>query len=262
MKPEINVDQPYNLCLLSGYHPSKLGAYTKIEWLPKPIAISIETSIDCSREIRIVVLLEKSNQDSLSKDVVSTGVGDYIAIHKPKECFKDYTYTDCLIFYITNFCYDPYPGIDGVSKVIIYGKQVTHIADRHIFYKIYKSNASRSRRYFKPLQKEIKVITSVLKGNTMPVITHVIINNPAVIVFWSDGDKTIGKSISKDTFDPEVGLSMAISRKYYKTLGFPYPRGAFKQQIKNAEDKTVKTADKKARKELAKQKQKEQKGDE
>jgi hypothetical protein len=45
-------------------------------------------------------------------------------------------------------------------------------------------------------------------------ITNVIFAPPATIVFWSDRTKTVVKcDISKEKYDPEKGLAMAISRK-------------------------------------------------
>lgn len=43
-------------------------------------------------------------------------------------------------------------------------------------------------------------------------IKNVIFNNPATIVFWSDGSKTVVKS-HLDDYDPEKGLAMAIAKK-------------------------------------------------
>lgn len=82
----------------------------------------------------------------------------------------------------------------------------------------------------------------------MPSISRIIINDPAVVVFWNDGTKTVGKCMNKDIFDPEIGLAMAISRKFYELLGFENPRGAFKQALKHAEDRSAKTKEKKERK--------------
>ena len=45
-------------------------------------------------------------------------------------------------------------------------------------------------------------------------ITKVIFNDPATIVFWKDGTKTIVKCQEGTSFDPEKGLAMAISRHY------------------------------------------------
>lgn len=55
------------------------------------------------------------------------------------------------------------------------------------------------------------------------VIKKVIFNDPATIVFWSDGTKTVVKAGANDIFDPEKGLAMAISKKVlgnnYKAYG-------------------------------------------
>lgn len=51
-------------------------------------------------------------------------------------------------------------------------------------------------------------------------IKKVIFNNPATIVFWADGTKTVVKAQGDDKFDPEKGLAMAISKKYFGNHGF------------------------------------------
>ena len=50
-------------------------------------------------------------------------------------------------------------------------------------------------------------------------IVNVIFNDPATIVFWKDGTKTIVKCQDGDEFDPEKGLAMAISKKCYDNVG-------------------------------------------
>lgn len=47
----------------------------------------------------------------------------------------------------------------------------------------------------------------------LPKIEKVIFNDPATIVIWSDDSKTVVKCCEDDTFDPEKGLAMAISKK-------------------------------------------------
>lgn len=44
-------------------------------------------------------------------------------------------------------------------------------------------------------------------------IENVIFNDPATIVFWLDGTKTVVKCGEDDIFDPEKGLAMAIAKK-------------------------------------------------
>ena len=48
-------------------------------------------------------------------------------------------------------------------------------------------------------------------------IKNVIFNDPATIVFWSDGTKTVVKCGENDIYDPEKGLAMAVSKKYLGT---------------------------------------------
>ena len=49
-------------------------------------------------------------------------------------------------------------------------------------------------------------------GWNIPEIQNVIFNDPATIIFWKDGTKTVVKAEGED-FDPEKGLAMAISKK-------------------------------------------------
>ena len=51
------------------------------------------------------------------------------------------------------------------------------------------------------------------KPKFIPDIKDVIFNNPATIVFWADGSKTVVKCQDDDIYDPEKGLAMAISKK-------------------------------------------------
>ena len=53
----------------------------------------------------------------------------------------------------------------------------------------------------------------------IPEIKNVIFNDPATIVFWGDGTKTVVKCQDGDEFDPEKGLAMAIAKKAYGNKG-------------------------------------------
>lgn len=57
---------------------------------------------------------------------------------------------------------------------------------------------------------------SRLVGIAMPSITNVIFNNPATIVEWSDGTKTVVK-VHNEEFDKEKGLAMAYMKKSLAT---------------------------------------------
>lgn len=55
--------------------------------------------------------------------------------------------------------------------------------------------------------------SAYVKHVTAARIKNVIFNDPATIVMWSDGTKTVVKCGENDIFDPEKGLAMAISKK-------------------------------------------------
>ena len=61
--------------------------------------------------------------------------------------------------------------------------------------------------------------TKASKTNYIPEIKNVIFNDPATIVFWDDGTKTVVKCQDGDEFDPEKGLAMAIVKKTYGNKG-------------------------------------------
>ena len=46
-----------------------------------------------------------------------------------------------------------------------------------------------------------------------PKIQDVIFNDPATIIKWADGTKTVVKAQDGDVYDPEKGLAMAIAKK-------------------------------------------------
>lgn len=50
-------------------------------------------------------------------------------------------------------------------------------------------------------------------------IKRVIFNEPATIVYWDDGEKTVVKCKRGEQFDPEKGLAMAISKKVLGNRG-------------------------------------------
>ena len=57
------------------------------------------------------------------------------------------------------------------------------------------------------------------KLGPLPDITNVKFNDPATIVFWSDGTKTVVKTQDDEPFDPEKGLAMAMVKKFLGNKG-------------------------------------------
>lgn len=50
-------------------------------------------------------------------------------------------------------------------------------------------------------------------------IKKVIFNEPATIVFWNDGTKTVVKCGPNDIFDPEKGIAMCFVKRLYGNKG-------------------------------------------
>lgn len=61
--------------------------------------------------------------------------------------------------------------------------------------------------YFKP------------NATKLPGIKNVIFNEPATIIIWKDGTKTVVKCQEGESYDPEKGMAMAISKKALGNMG-------------------------------------------
>lgn len=53
-------------------------------------------------------------------------------------------------------------------------------------------------------------------------IVKVMYNNPATIVFWSDGTKSVSKCSGGDKYDPQIGLYLAVLKRFSSTVGKLY----------------------------------------
>ena len=72
----------------------------------------------------------------------------------------------------------------------------------------------------RPLMPGEYVLNVDLKKNAFN-IRNVIFNDPATIVIWDDGTKTVVKC-ANEAFDPEKGLAMAIAKKVFGNEGNYY----------------------------------------
>lgn len=69
-------------------------------------------------------------------------------------------------------------------------------------------STQEAQEFYKQLEKTMRPKLRIKK---------VIFNDPATIVFWYDGTKTVVKTRGKEKFDPEKGLAMAVSKKVFGT---------------------------------------------
>lgn len=121
---------------------------------------------------------------------------------------------------------------DEVDLDNIYGDGLKNICDRII----------------ETWNKEVRVRLSTVRSTSKSVsIDKVIHNDPATIVLWSDGTKTVVKCDPTDKFDPEKGLAMAVSKKflgdntgkYYDTFKKWIPTGCYMKEKKDTNSKEV-----------------------
>lgn len=90
---------------------------------------------------------------------------------------------------------------------------------------------------FENVLKEYKKEETYGANSSRMNIKKVIFNNPATIVFWSDGSKTVVKA-HLDDYDPEKGLAMAIAKKALGNEGNYY--NVFKKWLPK-DDETIET---------------------
>jgi hypothetical protein len=57
------------------------------------------------------------------------------------------------------------------------------------------------------------------KFNTCPHIDRVLYHNPATIVYWTDGTKTVVQCHDGDTYDREKGLLLCVAKRLYGNKG-------------------------------------------
>lgn len=73
----------------------------------------------------------------------------------------------------------------------------------------------RIRKRYDYYKKELLKFGDVV----FPNIKKVIFNPPATIVYWDDNSRTVVKKQLGEKFDPEKGLTMAITKKAFGNKG-------------------------------------------
>ena len=79
---------------------------------------------------------------------------------------------------------------------------------------------------------------NMYKNTQMCLIDNVIFNDPATIILWNDGTKTVVKCGEGEVYDPEKGFAMAISKKVLGNQGNYYE--IFKKWLPKEEKKDKK----------------------
>ena len=110
-------------------------------------------------------------------------------------------------------CYFPRGAIDGIDIRYVHDIVPTKIVlARRTSKPVYHGIPRRSGRY--PWGTDGDDIIKLMDmSNKQDLIKDVIFNNPATIVYWVDGTKTVVKA-HNEKFDPEKGLAMAICKRF------------------------------------------------
>lgn len=95
-----------------------------------------------------------------------------------------------------------------------------------------KPSWCKEREYINNDIDGTKQIARVVKREVYMGIKKVIFHNPATIVYWADGSKTVVKA-TNEAYDPEKGLAMAISKRALGDKGNYYD--VFKKHLKEVE---------------------------
>lgn len=126
--------------------------------------------------------------------------------------YKDYSWTECIWG-----CTITYKAVDNVYDTL---KHIQMRLNEHMCHpKPFDIDGVCGGReeYVKYCKSDIEATRSLCHG-----IKNVIFNNPATIVFWNDGTKTVVKAQEGEEYIYEVGLAMAIAKKYFGNKGSYY----------------------------------------
>ena len=83
--------------------------------------------------------------------------------------------------------------------------------------------------------------------NRLPSIKQVVFHDPATIVYWLDGTRTVVKCQDGDVYDPEKGLAMAICKKALGNKGNyckVFKRWLPEEEVETVEQRKIDAANK------------------
>lgn len=141
----------------------------------------------------------------------------YIKAHAPYGAIFDRTSSDCADIHQYSSCISSDGSLSNICDYVINADR-SEAAKRLYINSVYGTLGLKSA-YVKYCENDVKntmemwTMFNSYISNGVPKIKNVIFNDPATIVFWSDGTKTVVKCQDDDWYDPEKGLAMAISKK-------------------------------------------------
>ena len=76
-----------------------------------------------------------------------------------------------------------------------------------------KRDLGENAKFAEYVRHDIESTQKVVETIGKPKVKRAIFNNPATIIYWTDGTKTVVKCQEGDTYDKEKGFVMAYLKK-------------------------------------------------
>lgn len=127
----------------------------------------------------------------------------------------------------------PSTPIGTVNSIATTNDGVTISVDVKKFDKDLSDILTRGYVHYGSLYSKEENVNARNKKGIKGMIKNVIFNDPATIVIWADGSKTVVKAKNED-YDPEKGLAMAIAKKFLGNEGWYYD--IFKKWLPEEDD--------------------------
>ncbi len=169
----------------------------------------------CKQDVEETIRLyeafkEKGNVMTLNEKLKEiTKVLELVAAHVNARVYTKYHETKYALEFVfvekgTGYTYTVEQKVDDLMNELVHG-------DSSGMYKLTMEAEACFRAWKKKLNPTYKY-TGPISAYSLPQIKDVKFEDPATIVFWADGTKTVVRA-QDEAYDPEKGLAMAISRK-------------------------------------------------
>ncbi len=163
--------------------------------------------------------MNRQRIDKIMKQMEETkklevGIQGILEFHEQQDrVFNSIRSMGCNTYYIVN-------GYDSSAKIISNTQFETETETRAMAEELHNDIVRHMCNVYGIRDPKVEIKLPVINDPEITInlstgvhITDVIFNDPATIVFWSDGTKTVVKCCENDIFDKEKGLAMAVCKK-------------------------------------------------
>lgn len=107
-------------------------------------------------------------------------------------------------------------GCNGEIGVVTTAESTNGLLPSQLGYNVRLINGSVWRIH---LGANVEILPSMGETDRYPEIKNVVFNDPATVVMWSDGTKTVVKCQPGDAYSKETGLALCIAKKFLGNKG-------------------------------------------